>query len=106
MHAGWRGHDYDFWGEHSEDHCRLCRLHNLVSAESKREGNRQLFAFAHRGEWPRCYYDREKLCGDPETREDKGKWHVADMCDCPSCPVRCAIRDELWRLSKSGEAAA
>ena len=57
-------------------------------------------------EWPRCFYDRTLRCGDPKTgaltgygqppREEHNKsWHVADMCNCPSCPLRCAIRDAL-----------
>jgi hypothetical protein len=67
--------------------------------------------------WPKCLYDPKLLCGEPatgallaygQTEESKEKvrrqWHVADMCDCPSCPLRCLIRDEVARRrSVSGE---
>ena len=60
-------------------------------------------------EWPRCFYDQSLRCGEPGTGALKGygqadeinrSWHVADMCNCPSCPLRCAIRDALWQDSK------
>lgn len=61
------------------------------------------------GEWPRCYYNHDRLCGERETgmltgygqrKEGNPSWHVADMCSCPSCPLRCAIRDVVWELKK------
>jgi len=59
-------------------------------------------------EWPRCFYERGLLCGDPRTGRLRGintvehdfnkSWHIADMCRCPSCPLRCAIRDALSKV--------
>lgn len=63
-----------------------------------------LFRLDFDGEWPMCFHDRTKPCGHPETRGTGGPtdlaivsrgWHVADLCETPSCPVRCAIRDVL-----------
>lgn len=65
----------------------------------------QLEIYTPDGEWPKCYYDQDLLCGHRDTgklkgyhQEDpnhQGSWHIADMCNCPSCPLRCAIRDRL-----------
>lgn len=59
--------------------------------------------------WPRCFYNKELRCGDPKTRGTGGPtdvalvdrgWHVADVCECPSCPLRCAIRDALYQYAE------
>lgn len=61
-------------------------------------------------EWPRCYYDHNLKCGDPKTgaleaynivNENNPSWHVGNMCNCPSCPIRCAIRDALAKDNAS-----
>lgn len=59
--------------------------------------------------WPRCFYDPNLKCGDPATgklgydessraeveEKVRRKWHVADMCNCPSCPLRVRLAQEL-----------
>jgi hypothetical protein len=54
--------------------------------------------------WPRCYYDHEKRCGDrlvdnkvdPHSPgPENPSWHVAGLCECPSCPIRVAISSAL-----------
>jgi len=60
------------------------------------------FTLAFSGEWPWCYYDPKLLCGErgtavagnysPAAHElVRRDWHVADLCECPSCPIRCAL---------------
>lgn len=59
-------------------------------------------------EWPRCYYDQNLRCGDRETdglagnprdaEEPRASGQIAALCECPSCPLRCAIRDALAKL--------
>jgi hypothetical protein len=65
-------------------------------------------------EWPRCFYDQDLLCGDPktgafvgyeqeteETRElVRRGWHVANMCHCPSCPLRVALSTAVRQQKK------
>lgn len=64
------------------------------------------------GDWPRCFYDPKLLCGERETAiagNDspaaaelvRRGWHVADLCECPSCPVRCALSSIVW-IEKGG----
>jgi hypothetical protein len=36
------------------------------------------------GQWPRCYYVTEQLCGEKT------------ICDCPSCPVRVAAKQAVF----------
>jgi len=61
-------------------------------------------------EWPHCYYNPALLCGERETgrylgynqeKEDINiSWFTADMCNCPSCPLRCAIAAKIWEEKK------
>lgn len=60
------------------------------------------FRMQWEGDWPNCLYEPTLLCGERETaaagndshflaEQVRRGWHVADFCNCPSCPVRCAI---------------
>lgn len=66
-------------------------------------------------EWPTCYYSPEHRCGDRmvENKPDafgewepkNPSWHIAGFCECPSCPVRCSVRDALARWNRDEELA-
>jgi hypothetical protein len=61
-----------------------------------------LIALNVEGDWPTCFYHPEKPCGAP-GHDELGRlgWHIASLCDCPSCPIRCAIREA--RVKALGE---
>jgi hypothetical protein len=87
--------------------CGQCLLaeYSAVQGQPTAELYVTLRMFTPGAEWPRCYYDRSKLCGDrlldnkpdgyKEYTPENPSWHIAGFCECPSCPVRCAIRDAM-----------
>lgn len=49
--------------------------------------------YQSRDGWPRCFYERTRFCGQE-----------AVICDCPSCPVKCAADAAAFQAQRRAEA--